>query len=64
MKALIRISIKGRELTPADYDQLFRIAKKIEALPPGAAADYANKITSTAIALGNFEAAVDNIARR
>ena len=59
VKALIRISIKGRELTPADYDQLFRVAKKIEALPPGAAADYANKITGTATDLATFEAAID-----
>ena len=59
VKALIRISIKGRELTPADYDQLFRVAKKIEALPPGAAADYANKITGTATDLATFEAALD-----
>jgi hypothetical protein len=29
VKALIRAGIQGRELTPADYDQLFRIAKKI-----------------------------------
>ena len=47
VKALIHTSIKGQDLTPADYDQLFRIAKMIEALPPGASADYANKITAT-----------------
>jgi hypothetical protein len=59
VKALIHTSIKGRDLTPADYDQLFRIAKKIETLPPGAAADYANKITGTTTDLSTFEAAVD-----
>jgi hypothetical protein len=59
VKALIRVSIKGRELTPADYDQLFRVAKKIEALPPGAAADYASKITGTTADLAAFEAALD-----
>lgn len=59
VKALIHVSIKGRDLTPADYDQLFRIAKKIEALPPGAAADYTSKITGTTTDLATFEAAVD-----
>jgi hypothetical protein len=59
VKALIRTSIQGRELTPADYDQLLRIAKKIEALPPGAAADYASKITGSTAVLATFEAAVD-----
>jgi hypothetical protein len=59
VKALIHVSIKGRDLTPADYDQLFRIAKKIEALPPGAAADYTSKITGTTTDLATFEAAID-----
>ncbi|HEY0480293.1 MAG TPA: hypothetical protein VGD37_22395 [Kofleriaceae bacterium] len=59
MKALIHLSVNGRDLTPVDYDQLFRIAKKIEALPPGAAADYASKITATTTDLAAFEAAVD-----
>lgn len=59
VKALIRVSIQGRELTPADHDQLFRIAKKIEALPPGAAADYTSKITGGTTDLATFEAAID-----
>ncbi|HEX2687118.1 MAG TPA: DUF4157 domain-containing protein [Kofleriaceae bacterium] len=59
VKALIHTSITGRDLAPADYDQLFRIAKKIEALPPGAAADYANKITGSTADLSAFEAAID-----
>lgn len=68
VKALIHVSIKGRDLTPADYDQLFRVAKKIEALPPGAAADYASKVTGTTSDLATFEAALDGyrgeLARR
>jgi hypothetical protein len=60
VKALIHASIQGRDLTPADYDQLFRIAKKIEALPPGAAADYASKITGSTADLAAFEAAIDS----
>ena len=60
VKALIRTSIKGRDLAPADYDQLFRIAKKIEALPPGAAADYASKITGSTPDLSTFEAALES----
>jgi hypothetical protein len=60
VKALIHTSIAGRDLSPADYDQLFRIAKKIEALPPGAAADYANKITGSTTDLSAFEAAIED----
>jgi hypothetical protein len=59
IKALIHTSIAGRDLSPADYDQLFRIAKKIEALPPGTAADYANKITGSTTDLSAFEAAIE-----
>lgn len=59
VKAVIRVSIRGRLLTLADYDQLFRIAKKIETLPPGMAADYVRKLTDTATDLASFEAAVD-----
>jgi hypothetical protein len=59
VKALIHTSIAGRDLSPAGYDQLFRIAKKIEALPPGAAADYANKITGSTTDLSAFEAAIE-----
>ncbi|HEX3478517.1 MAG TPA: DUF4157 domain-containing protein [Kofleriaceae bacterium] len=59
VKALIHASIKGRDLTPADHDQLFRIAKKIAALPPGAVADYARKVTGSTADLAAFEAAID-----
>jgi Domain of unknown function (DUF4157) len=59
VKAALHVSIKERTLTPADYDQLFRIAKKVEALPPGMAADYASKLTDTTTDLATFEAAVD-----
>jgi len=59
VKALIHTSIAGRDLAPSDYDQLFRIAKKIEALPPGAAADYASKITGATTDLSAFEAAIE-----
>ncbi len=59
VKALIHVSIQGRDLTPADYDQLFRIAKKIAALPPGAVADYTSKITGSTTDLAAFEAAID-----
>jgi hypothetical protein len=60
VKALIQTSIKGHDLTPADYDQLFRIAKKIEALPPGAAADYASKVTGTTTDRSTFEAGIES----
>ncbi|MBC7976754.1 MAG: DUF4157 domain-containing protein, partial [Myxococcales bacterium] len=59
VKQLIRSSTKGRQLTPADYDQLFRIAKKIAGMPQGQAADYASKVTASTPDLGTFEASLD-----
>jgi len=58
-KTLIRVGIADRDLTLSDYDQLFRIAKKIESLPPGQAADCASKVTGSTTDLGQFEAAID-----
>jgi hypothetical protein len=58
VKQLIQTSIKGRDLTPADYEQLFRIAKKIEAMPGGQATDYASKVTATTTDLDAFEASL------
>lgn len=59
VKKLIRFTIKGRQLIPADYDQLFRIAKKIDGMPPGQPADYASKVTASTTNLDEFEASVD-----
>jgi hypothetical protein len=59
VKQLIKTSTNGRHLTPADYDKLFAIAKKIEKMPPGQAADYASRVTGTTTDLGVFEAALD-----
>lgn len=60
VKKLIKHSIKGKELTPADYDKLFDIAKKIEKMPDAQANDYANKVTATTKDLDVFEASLDN----
>ena len=60
VKALIQTSVKGRDLTPADYEQLFRIAKKVEALAPGAVADYASKITASTTSLQVLEDALEH----
>jgi hypothetical protein len=60
--ALIKVGIKGRPLTPADYDRLFRIAKRIEGMPPGLASDYASKITASTDDLATFEAALNAYA--
>lgn len=60
VKLLIKQSITGKVLTPADYDQLFRIAKKIEAMPPGQATDYASKVTGTTTDLNQFEASLES----
>ena len=59
-KTLIRVSIADRDLTPSDYEQLFRIAKKIESLPPGQAADAASKVTGSTTDLDQFETAIES----
>ena len=59
VKKLIRVSTKGCQLTPADYDQLFRIAKTIDGMPQGQAADYASKVTASTTSLDEFETSVD-----
>jgi hypothetical protein len=59
LKHLIRMSLGGRHLEPADYDDLFRIARKLEALPPGQASDYASKIAGGTTDLKSFERAID-----
>lgn len=60
VRELIKYSIKGKELTPEDYDKLFTIAKKIERMPPGQVGDYASKVTATTTDLDTFEAALDH----
>lgn len=60
VKLLIKHSITGKVLTPSDYDQLFRIAKKIEAMPPRQATDYASKVTGTTTDLNQFEASLES----
>jgi hypothetical protein len=59
VKELIRFSIKGKELTPADYDKLFAIAKKIEKMPAGQVSDYASKVTGATTDLDVFKASLD-----
>ena len=59
VKELIKFSVKGKELTPADYEKLFALAKKIEAMPVGQANDYASKVTATPTDLDVFERSVD-----
>lgn len=59
VKELIKFSIHGKDLTPADYDKLFVIAKKIEKMPTGQVADYASKVTGTTTDLDVFEASLD-----
>jgi hypothetical protein len=59
VKQLIKVSIKGKDLTPADYDKLFAIAKKIEKMPAGHVSDYASKITGATTDLDVFEMSLD-----
>jgi len=59
VKELIKFSLQGKELTLADYDQLFRIAKKIENMPLGQVGDYLSKITASTTDLNLFEAALE-----
>ncbi len=62
VKELIRFGTKGKTLTPADYDQLFRIAKKIEGMPPGQVADYLGKINGATTDPSELEASLDRYA--
>lgn len=59
VKKLIKLSTQGKELTPADYDKLFAIAKKIDRLPPGQVNEYASKVTGSTTDLHTFEASLD-----
>jgi Domain of unknown function (DUF4157) len=59
VKSLIKLGTKDKELTPADYDKLFAIAKRIEKMPAGQAADYASKVTGTIRDLDVLEASLD-----
>jgi hypothetical protein len=59
VKELVKLSLKGRDLAPADYDKLFAIAKKIEKMPVGQVSDYASKVTGTTMDLGGFAASLD-----
>jgi hypothetical protein len=59
VKELIKFSTEGKILTPADYDKLFAIAKKIEKMPPGQVSDYASKVRGTTTDLDVFEKSLD-----
>jgi hypothetical protein len=59
VKELIKFSTKGKNMTPADYDKLFAIAKKIQKMPAEQISDYASKVTATTTDLNAFEASLD-----
>jgi Domain of unknown function (DUF4157) len=59
VKELIKFATQGKDLTPADYDKLFAIAKKIEKMPAGQVSDYASKVTGTTTDLNGFEASLN-----
>ncbi|ACY13319.1 eCIS core domain-containing protein [Haliangium ochraceum] len=54
-KAIFRAQLTSAAITPADQEQLFRIAETIAAMPPGHADDYASKISSAAPDLDALE---------
>jgi hypothetical protein len=60
VKELIRFGTRGKTLALADYEQLFRIAKKIEGMPPGQVADYLSKVNGATSDLTEFESSLDN----
>jgi Domain of unknown function (DUF4157) len=60
VKELIKFSTSGKELTPADYDKIFAIAKKIDNMPVGQVNDYASKVTGTTTDLDAFQRSLDN----
>lgn len=59
VKKLIKISTKGKEITPEDYAQVYRIGKKIEAMEPSEVLDYYSKISGSTTDLNTFESALD-----
>ena len=59
VKELIKFSIKGKDLTPADYEKLFAITMKIEKMPAGQVSDYASKVAGVTTDLDKFEASLD-----
>jgi hypothetical protein len=59
---VIKVGITGRELSPADYEQLFRISQRIEAMPLGDVADYVAKITGSTTDLDTFEKSLERFA--
>ena len=62
VKQVIKVGITGRVLSPADYEQLFRIAKRIDAMPVGEVADYVAKITGSTTDLDAFEKSLERFA--
>lgn len=62
VKQVIKVGITGRELSPADYEQLFRIARRIDGMPLGTVADYVATITGSTSDLDTFEESLDRFA--
>jgi hypothetical protein len=59
VKDLLKSSTQGKDMTPADYERLFAIAKKIAKMPPGQLSDYASKVTDAPTDLVELDASLD-----
>lgn len=59
VKQLIKFKTGGKEITPQDYEQFYRIAKKIEEIGGVEVQDYYDRITGSTTDLEEFESSVD-----
>ena len=64
VRLLIRRSTNGRPMTPADYERLFQIARRIENMTPEQILDYASRVNGSTTNLDEFEASLNNYIRQ
>lgn len=55
VRTVLRAGVRGRDLAPADYEQLFRVAKQIEAMPVDHLRDYLGKVGQAAASIDDLE---------
>jgi len=58
VKRILHESVKDSQLIPANYDQLFRIARAIERMPSAQVNDYVSKVSATTTDLNALESSL------
>ena len=59
LRAFFTADPNGVAITPGDYAQLLRIARKILTLPPEARQDYLSRVNASTTSLSELESAID-----